>query len=116
MKFDNTKHDVEQLLPMFKILGIADDQILENSKQYFPPKIETQLLKIDNIDPTILQAGVSVLLFKLELPQTTNSSMLAHMSNMTDHVPKNDEKTNTQSQLLFMKHFIRLQKRSRKCD
>ena len=35
------------------MIDMSDKQVLENFKQAFPPKIEAQLLEIDDIDEAI---------------------------------------------------------------
>ena len=70
MKFDHNKHDVEQfaydLKVLGKMLGMSDEQLLENFKEAFPFKIEVVLLEINNVDTAIGKAKVLILLFKHE--------------------------------------------------
>ena len=52
---------------------MSHDQILENFKESFPPKVEYQLLEMDDIDIAVVKAGGLVLLFKTELWQAASS-------------------------------------------
>ena len=49
-------------------MGMPDKQILENPKESFPLKIESQVHKIDNINVAIVEEQVLVLLLKSKLP------------------------------------------------
>ena len=83
MKFDHTKHNIEELAYYLRVLGnsisMSDDQILKHFKESFPPKIYSQLLEIDGTDSAISRQVFGT------------SSLLAHM---TDHVPHNNKKIN----------------------
>ena len=52
MKFDDSKHDVEQfahyLKGLGKMVGMSNEQVLEDFKVAIPPKIKGQLLGIDD--------------------------------------------------------------------
>ena len=54
MKIIHTKHDLEQfayaIKDVGKIIGMSDEKVLEHFKEVFPPKIEAQLIEIDDID------------------------------------------------------------------
>ena len=63
------------------MVGMSDDQILEHFKESFLPRIEPQLLEVDDIDATIVKPRVLLLLFKVRFPQVTSSSMLVYMTN-----------------------------------
>ena len=49
MKFDHTKHDIEQFAHDLKVLGkmtgMSNEQVLEHFTKVFPSNIEIQLLK-----------------------------------------------------------------------
>ena len=80
------------------MLGMSDSHILEHFKEPFPLKIESQLLERHDIDTAIVKEQVFVLVFKTELLQAANPSMLAHMKCTTDStVHKSD--TNKRSKL-----------------
>ena len=68
MKFDHTKHDIEQFAYDLKVLGkmieMSDEQVYEYFKETFPAQIEAQLLEIEDIDVASGKARVLVLLFK----------------------------------------------------
>ena len=79
MTFYHNKHNVEQFAYDLKVPGkikkMLGEQVLEHFKESFAPKIESYLLKINDIDTAIGKARVLVLLFKSELPQFTSSLM-----------------------------------------
>ena len=86
---------------------MSDKQVLEHFKEAFPPRIETQLFEVDNIDITTGKTRVLIPLSKSELLQATNSCMPVHMIEkaMTQHA---EVKQRKQNQIPFMKHFSRL--------
>ena len=57
MKKSHSKHDIEQTVHdpnvLGKIVDILEEQILQHFKESLPLKIESQLLKIDDIDVAI---------------------------------------------------------------
>ena len=65
MKFEHTKHDVGQFVYDFKVLekmiGMADDQMLQHFERFFSLNIEPQCLKNNTIDTAIVQVRVFVL-------------------------------------------------------
>ena len=60
---------------------MSDYKILYHFKEFFLVMIESQFLEIDNSYTDIANARALILLFKVELPQVTCSSMLAYMKN-----------------------------------
>ena len=45
----------------------------------------------DDIDVALVKTRILVLLFKVELPEATSSSMLTHRTNTRDHEPRDNE-------------------------
>ena len=59
MKFDHTKHDIEQLDYVLKVsdkvIGMSNEQTLEHFKEVFTSKIKLQLLEIEDIDLALVK-------------------------------------------------------------
>ena len=60
----------------------------------FPPRIEAQLLKVEDLDVAIVKVSILILLFKSELLQATSSSMLAYMKDRTNNIVHTNEPIN----------------------
>ena len=90
MKCDHNQHDVKQFAYgskcLGKVLGLSDEQLLKHCKEAFPLKIEAYLLEINNIHVAIWKVIVLISLFKSELPQSTSSSLLVHMTDRNEEV------------------------------
>ena len=66
------------------MIGMSDKQILDYFTESFLANIESQLLDIEDMDMAIVKAVALALLLKLELPQATCSTILAHIPNTVD--------------------------------
>ena len=55
------------------MIGISDTKMSEHFKESFLQKIESQLLKIEDIEKAIVKAGILALLFRMALPQPTSN-------------------------------------------
>ena len=75
-----------------------------SEEQAFTPKIEAQLLEINDTDTAIGKARV-LLIFKFDLPQSVCSSMLADMTDRNDNTSYTEQPYNTKPNTL---HFIKL--------
>ena len=73
------------------MITMSDKQVLGHFKEGLPPKIEVQLLEIDDINGAMDKPRVFVLFFKLEIPQASGSSVLAYMTDRTDTVQSSQQ-------------------------
>ena len=88
----------------------SDYHILEHFKESFLAKIESQLLKNDDIDAATDKGQVLVLLFKSKLPQVTSSSMLVHMTDSTDNTACYITQIKDESKVHLMKCIAKQEK------
>ena len=80
--------------------------VLQCFKEAFPPKMETELLQIDDMDITISKALVKIMFPKPKLPDNTNPSMIAHImerSNDTVYTQANNIEPS-----IFQKAFCKM--------
>ena len=75
LSFNSDQNTVQEFTQELDLLA-ANGQIIDKFKEYFPPRIESQLLDINDLDHLVTKANQLVQLFK---PKTNNtSSLLSH--------------------------------------
>ena len=106
MKFDYTKHDIEQCAIDLKVLGkvidMSDNQILKNVKGSSLIKVESQWLEMCDTNAVILKARYLELMFKSKLLQTTISLMLINITKLVVMQHTRMRQVDDQSNVHFM--------------
>ena len=110
VKFDHNNCDIQQftyyLIALSHIVGMSDKQVIQHFKKALPPKVEAQLLEIDDTNVTTRKMRVLVFLFKTKLPQSTSSCMWEHMTDRNADI-KSAEQLNRTKLNTFYEAFYK---------